>query len=92
MCRIHLDKPEEIEIPEEFLKRLEAIEDTTHNTRGRKYEPWEDAAILKYWPIKNKKELAKEFGVTDDTLRKRYKELINGKNRSDGRPGDKGIA
>lgn len=37
-----------------------------------------DAAILEYWPKKNKEELAKVMGFGVGQLRKRYKELTNG--------------
>ena len=76
--RIHLDKrePVEVEIPADLLAKLEGVADSHSGTIGRVFTAEEDAAILAYYPVKNKDELAAVFSCCAETLRKRYNKLI----------------
>ena len=65
-----------VTIPEEMRRKLDALADTKMNAAP--YSPEVDAAILEYWPIKRKEDLAKALGYGLTQVRKRYKELTDG--------------
>lgn len=71
-------------IPKDVIKELEDIEDG-----GKKYDlhwkPEHDAVLLKYYPLKHKKDMVrwfkKRYGFgSDNTLRLRYRKLTESKN------------
>ena len=78
--RIKLIKPEAVavEIPPELLDQLNGCRDTVNGNVGRNWTTAEDAAILAFYRVKRKDELARVFGVCTETLRKRYNELTEG--------------
>lgn len=65
-----------VNISDELKRKLESVPEGM-NTKKRIWTAEEDAAILEYYPIKHKDDLAKAFGVSFNTLLKRYKELTN---------------
>lgn len=67
-----------VEIPGDLLARIEALPDRVGHLRGRAWTPEEDAALLKYWPIKTQADLARALGVSIGTARDRYKLLTRG--------------
>ena len=75
--RIKLMKPDEVhvEIPPELLERLNGCRDSVNGNVGRNWTPDEDAAILMFYEVKRKDELARVFGVCTESLRKRYNKL-----------------
>jgi len=76
--RIKLIKPEPVAvaIPPDLEAALAACGNTGYGRNSRPFTPEEDAAILKYYQIKRKDDLAKVFGCCAETLRKRYNVLI----------------
>ena len=76
--RIHLDRPESVtvEIPPDMLAALEGCQDSVGGRNGKQFTPVEDAAILKYYPLKRKEDLARVFHCCAETMRKRYNTLI----------------
>ena len=69
--------PVEVEISAEMLAQLEGVPDSHNGQIGRQFTAEEDAAILAYYPVKNKDELAAVFGCCAETLRKRYNKLVS---------------
>jgi hypothetical protein len=64
----------EVSMDAETLRRLEELPDA-HSTRKREFTVEEDAVILKYWPVKNKDDVSRILGLSENTVRNRYKEL-----------------
>lgn len=68
----------EVTIPPDIIAQLEAIP-AGHPSRRWSSTPEQDAILLRYWPTKDKKNVAKILGVAESTARNRYRELTNGK-------------
>ena len=64
-----------VEISPEIMEAIEGCRDTSNGNHGRVFTPEEDAAILKYYNVKRKEDLARVFDVCAETLRKRYNKL-----------------
>ncbi len=47
----------------------------------REFSPEQDAALLKYRPIRTWEQLHQAFGLSENTLRRRYRELKDGKGK-----------
>jgi len=60
-------------ISAEMLSKLEALQDGT--TGKIIFTPKEDEIILQFWEKKNKAELSKLLGYSENTIRNRFKEL-----------------
>ncbi len=58
------------------LSALAALPEVGIGRHAPAFTPEENEALLKYWPIKSKSEVARILGVSEDTARKRYRELI----------------
>ena len=56
---------------------FEELENLPNSTVRKKYQFTEqqDEALLKYWPVKNHKEVARVLGMCANTARERYNEL-----------------
>ena len=60
-------------ISAEMLSKLEALQ---NGTVGKViFTPEEDEMILQFWEKKNKAELSKLLGYSENTIRNRFKEL-----------------
>lgn len=70
-----------VTISDEMRKLLDQVKDSAYNPA--RFTPEIDAAILEYWPSKNKEGLAKALGFGAGQLRKRYKELTGDTPESD---------
>lgn len=70
--RVALPKHGEVVISDELAAELEKL---TPSTSAREVPLEKQAAILKYWPIKNKEELAKALGMSTTYMRRIYKSL-----------------
>ncbi len=64
-------------LDEETIKKFDALRSNKY-LRQRILTPEEDAILLKYWPIKDKRTLAKAMKMAVGTCRRRYKELTEG--------------
>ncbi len=62
-----------MEISADLLEKLEEVDDS--RPRKDSWTPEIDAALVKYWPVKNKEQLAKVLGLSETRARKRYREL-----------------
>lgn len=65
-----------VEISAEMRAKLDALSES--GGVGKMFTPEIDAILLEYWPKKHKGELSKLLGMSDTTLRKRYRELTDG--------------
>lgn len=59
---------------EDLLRRLEAAR-AGHPSRKYHWTPTKDQYLLKYWPTRNKRDIAAAFGCDETTARNRYNEL-----------------
>jgi len=57
------------------LQDLENLPDLESVEKGHKWTAEEDEALLRFWPRKNKRAVAKALGVCDTVARRRYREL-----------------
>jgi hypothetical protein len=57
------------------LQDLENLPDMESVEKGHKWTAEEDEALLRFWPRKNKRAVAKALGVCDTVARRRYNEL-----------------
>lgn len=65
---------------EDYQRILEAIQALPDkNSRTIKWNPKLDELLVKFYPIKRKKDLARFFGVSDRSLYQHYLELTSGK-------------
>ena len=64
-------------ISDEMRKKLESLTDSGNGNKKRQFTPEEDAIIKEYFPKKNKQELARILGMCENTMRERYKVLVN---------------
>ena len=62
------------EISEEMMEKLDKIDDAGHKG-GSSFTKEQEAIIVKFYPIKNKEQLAEFFGVDVSTLRRHYQRL-----------------
>jgi hypothetical protein len=60
---------------EEIDAELEKIGRPEHY-RTIKWTPKMDEILLKYWPIRNKQDVANALGICDTTCLRRYRKLI----------------
>lgn len=58
---------------------LEAMPEKPIGVLRREFTAEEDAALLKYRPVRTWDQLCKAFGCCQDTLRRHYRELTAGK-------------
>ena len=65
-----------VTISDEMRALLDQVKDSMFNEK--RFTPEIDAAIIEYWPVKNKEGLAKALGFGVGQIRKRYKELTDG--------------
>lgn len=68
-------KTSSAEIPENILSALESMPDTSTGSKHKKFEPWQDAVLLKYWHVKKQQDLSKLIGRCIYSCRERYNEL-----------------
>lgn len=47
-----------------------------HDERKRRFTEAEDKMILKYWPTKKHRDVARIMGACENTIRARYEELV----------------
>ena len=61
----------------EFTFSLQDFENLpdTKSSKTRMWTPEEDDALLRFWPVKNQRAVAKKLGVCENTARRRYREL-----------------
>jgi hypothetical protein len=69
--------PIDIEIPAELWAKMDALPDVRWGGH-RPFTHEEDAALLAYWPVKVKLQVAKMLGRAESVCRKRYDELTEG--------------
>ena len=72
-------RSDEASISKELLERISRVKDVQHI----EFSPEIDAALLRYWPTKNKEQLAKALGIGVVRARKRYIELTEGANSAE---------
>lgn len=60
---------------------FESLPDVKLGVAGVQWTEDMDAALLKYWTVKRQCDVAKLLGVSEDTARKRYRELTCQKSR-----------
>jgi len=70
----------EILITEEMLRQFEALPDVEV---GKHFEwtPEKETLLLKYWPVKRQVDVCRLLGVSENTARKKYRELIDKENK-----------
>ena len=57
------------------FEAFEALPDARIGSAGTKWTDEMDDALRKYWKVKRQSDVAKLLGVSEDTARKRYREL-----------------
>jgi hypothetical protein len=57
------------------LSALEALPDKGNIGTKINWTPELDAALLKYWPVKNHEQIAKILGMCQGTCKARYRQL-----------------
>lgn len=62
------------EISEKMMEKLNEIDDAG-NKKEVLFTKEQEAVIVKYYPLKNKEQLAEMFGVNVSTLRRHYRRL-----------------
>jgi len=72
-----------IEIDEETLRRFQELPDVKDSHPGWQPTPEQDALLLRFWPIKTHRSVAKALGVSYNTALRRYRELAGEKNETD---------
>jgi hypothetical protein len=68
----------DIAIPEKLREAFESLPDVRWGG-PKPFTQEEDAALLKYWPVKVKSHVARVLGRAEGLCRKRYNELVEGK-------------
>lgn len=63
-----------IEVPTDLFERLEALPGK-NDRRGTVFTKEMDQAILKYWPVKIHRDVAKALGLAPNTVLERYRFL-----------------
>jgi len=58
------------------LSALEALPDKGNIGTKINWTPELDAALLKYWPVKNHEQIAKILGMCQGTCNARYRQLM----------------
>jgi DNA-directed RNA polymerase specialized sigma24 family protein len=58
------------------IRKIEALPE--RKFLAHRFTPEEDDVILRYWKIKNQREMARLMGLGLTTLKKRYKKLTGG--------------
>ena len=48
-----------------------------HDGKKRVFTEAEDKMILKYWPVKKHRDVARIMGACENTIRARYEELVS---------------
>jgi transcription initiation factor TFIIIB Brf1 subunit/transcription initiation factor TFIIB len=66
-----------VDIDTALLERLESLPDKQTGRGGHAWTEQEDAILRRYWPIKRQSDVAKVLGMSQDTCRKRYRELVD---------------
>lgn len=57
------------------LRKIQALPDE-YNGVAHRFTPEEDDVILKYWKRKSQKEISRLMGLSNSTLKKRYRKLM----------------
>lgn len=76
MSKAAFRQPRVIKIDAEALRKIEALPNISGS--GNMFE-WTDEAdelLIKYYPLKRKEDLAAIFGVSEKTMRNRYRKLL----------------
>jgi hypothetical protein len=75
--RVTIEKPDgqSIDVDAEIVNRFEALQDARTGPPGFQWTPELDALLLRYWPTKNKQQVAKTIGCATGTCRDRYRYL-----------------
>jgi hypothetical protein len=66
---------QEVKINADLLAALDALKPKQKGALGFDWTPELDAALLRYWPIKDQKEVCAVLGCSPNTARARYREL-----------------
>ena len=61
--------------PEVIARALDELPDAKVGTKSFPWTPELDELLLKYWMVKYKRDVCRLLGCTDNTARKRYREL-----------------
>ena len=61
-----------------LMDRLMSLPDVTIGAPGHAWTEEEDKALMAAWPVKLKREVAQEFGLSPNTCRDRYNILMRG--------------
>ena len=69
---------EVVEIDVSGLEAALAALPGKHDGKKRQFTEAEDKMLLKYWPTKKHRDVARIMGTCENTLRARYEELTNG--------------
>ena len=67
-----------VEIPEDLLAKLEALPELRYGAPPFDWTKEKDAALLRYWPTRRNREVARVLGCCIDTARNRYRKLTEG--------------
>ena len=70
---------EGVVISEELMERLQALPDAHAGAARTEFTLEEDEALVQYWMVKRKADVAKAIGHCLNACRERYNELVEGK-------------
>lgn len=76
--RKRLSPPQPVAIRPDIIKLLAELPDARTGAPPIAWTPELDAALLKFWPVKRKKDVAQILGRSVNVCRDRYQELIAG--------------
>lgn len=66
---------ERVEVSFDLFALLDAMPDREIGGGRRAWTPEEDAALLRYWPVKRHRDVCRTIGVSENTALNRYREL-----------------
>lgn len=67
-------------ISREKIELLESLTNSDDKPWAARFSKEDDAILLKYWTVKKKADVARIIGYSQNTCRKRYRELTGGEN------------
>ncbi len=65
----------EVELPQDLIDKMESLPKAGRGVQAYEFTPEQDAALLKYWPIKRHRDVAKALDISEATAIRRYRQL-----------------